>query len=423
MTISQSASKAFSRVAVIGGVRTPFAKAGTAFARYSALDLGVHAVSGLIERLGIVPRTVEEIVYGVVLMDPRTPNLAREIVFRTALPSSVGAFTVSNNCITGTHAITAVYDSIAAGRIEVGIAGGAESMSSPALLFGSKVSRLFLEARAAKTTGAKLAKLAQMRPWHFLPKAPPIAEPSTGLSMGEHAEIMAKEWKVPRREQDEIAYRSHRNAHRATADGRLTREISPLEGIDHDLLIRSDTSLEKLAKLSSVFDPSCSGTITAGNSSPLTDGASAILLMSEGRARSEGREPLAFIKAFEYAAIDPSEGLLMAPGLAVPRLLQKTGLKLSDLDIVEMHEAFGAQIGCNLRAWSNGWREPPIGEVDLEKLNPLGSSIAVGHPFAATGARIVTTLANEMKRRSARYGLVSICAAGAMASAMILERD
>ena len=416
------ASKTFVRVAVIAGVRTPFAKAGTNLKNYSALDLGVHAVNGLLERHAVDPQSVEEMVYGIVLVDPKTPNLAREIVFRTPLPSSVGALTVSNNCITGTHAITTVHDSIAAGRAEVGIAGGTESMSNPALLFGSKVSRLFLDASVAKTAGAKLAKLLQMRPWHFKPKAPAIAEPSTGLSMGEHTEIMAKEWKIPREEQDEIAYRSHMNAQRATEDGRLMDEINPLDGIDHDLLIRPETSLERLAKLPPVFDRSSSGTLTAGNSSPLTDGASAVLLMSEERARQEGREPLAFIKAFEYAAIDPSDGLLMAPALAVPRLLKKTGLKLSDLDIVEMHEAFGAQVACNLRAWKNGWKEPAIGDVNPEKLNTLGSSIAVGHPFAATGARIVTTLANEMKRRNARYGLVSICAAGAMASAMILER-
>ncbi len=416
------ASKTFVRVAVIAGVRTPFAKAGTNLKNYSALDLGVHAVNGLLEKHAVDPQSVEELVYGIVLVDPKTPNLAREIVFRTPLPSSVGALTVSNNCITGTHAITTVHDSIAAGRAEVGIAGGVESMSNPPLLFGPRVSRLFLDASVAKTAGAKLAKLLQMRPWHFKPKAPAIAEPSTGLSMGEHTEIMAKEWKIPREEQDEIAYRSHMNAQRATEDGRLKDEINPLDGIDHDLLIRPRTSLERLAKLPPVFDRSPSGTLTAGNSSPLTDGASAVLLMSEERARQEGREPLAFIKAFEYAAIDPSDGLLMAPALAVPRLLKKTGLKLSDLDIVEMHEAFGAQVACNLRAWKNGWKEPAIGDVNPEKLNTLGSSIAVGHPFAATGARIVTTLANEMKRRNARYGLVSICAAGAMASAMILER-
>lgn len=213
------------------------------------------------------------------------------------------------------------------------------------------------------------------------------------------------------------------NAHRATEDGRLKAEIHPLDGIDHDLFIRPDTSMEKLAKLPPVFDRSPTGTITAGSSSPLTDGAATVLLMSEERARTEGREPLAFIKAFEYAGIDPKDGLLMAPAVAVPRLLRKTGLTLADLDLIEMHEAFGGQIACNLRAWEKGWKEPAIGKVDPEKLNQLGSSIAVGHPFAATGARIATTLANEMKRRGARYGLVSICAAGAQASAMILERD
>ncbi|MFQ5677779.1 MAG: acetyl-CoA C-acyltransferase, partial [bacterium] len=195
-----------------------------------------------------------------------------------------------------------------------------------------------------------------------------------------------------------------------------------LDGIDHDLIIRSDTSLERLAKLRPVFDRNA-GTITAGNASPLTDGASAVLLMSEERARKEGREPLAFIKAFEYAAIDPKDGLLMAPGLAVPRLFAKTGLKLSDMDIVEIHEAFGAQVACNLRAWEQGWKEKAIGAVDKEKLNPLGGSIAIGHPFAATGGRMVTSLANEMKRRNSKYGLISICAAGAMAAAMILQRD
>jgi acetyl-CoA acetyltransferase family protein len=240
--------------------------------------------------------------------------------------------------------------------------------------------------------------------------------------MGEHTELTVKEWDIAREEQDEIAYRSHMNANQATEDGRLKDEIHPLDGYEQDLFIRSDTSMEKLAKLPPVFDRSSAGTITAGNSSPLTDGAAAVLLMSADHARSENREPLAFIKAFEFAAIDPNDGLLMGPGLAVPRLLRKTGLSLSDMDLIEMHEAFGGQVASNLRAWEQGWKEPAIGRVNRDKLNQLGSSIAVGHPFAATGARIVTTLANEMKRRNARYGLVSICAAGAQASAMILER-
>ncbi len=410
------------RVAIVAGMRTPFVKAGTVFKDHSPLALGLHAVTGLLEKHRIDPHRVDALTYGIVLVDPRLPNLAREIAFRSGLAASTHALTVSNNCISGIHAVTAIHDSIASGRAEVGIAGGVESMSNPAILFNAEASRLFLDLAGARSLRQRLGLALKLRPRHFKPALPAIAEPSTGLSMGEHTELMAREWKIPRTEQDEIAYLSHKHAHAATQDGRLTAEIHPLDGIDHDLLIRADTSLERLAKLPAVFDRSTAGTLTAGNSSPLTDGASAVLLMSEARARREGREPLAFIKAFEYAALDPKDGLLMAPALAVPRLLRKTGLKLSDMDIVEMHEAFGAQILANLRAWEQGWREPAIGTFDRGRLNPLGSSISVGHPFAATGGRIVTTLANEMRRRNARYGLVSICAAGGMAAAMILER-
>lgn len=411
------------RVAIIAGMRTPFVKAGTVFKKYSALDLGVHAVKGLLQKHSVKPESIDEVVYGIVIFDPNIPNIAREVVFKTALPATIRAHTVSNNCITGIHAITAVYDAIVNGRTEIGIAGGTESMSNPPIMFSKQFSRILMDANAARTFGAKLSQLLKVRPWHFKPMAPAIAEPSTGLTMGEHCELMAKEWKIPRAEQDEIAYRSHMRAHAGFENGPLKEEVYALDGIDRDLLIRSDTTLEKLAKLKPVFDRSPSGTITAGNSSPLTDGASAVLLMSEERAQKEGREPLAFIKAFEYAAIDPGDGLLMAPCVAVPRLLQKTGLQLSDMEIFEVHEAFGAQVACNIRGWENGWREDAIGKVDLETLNPLGGSIAVGHPFAATGGRIVTTLANELKRRDARYGLISICAAGAMAAAMILERN
>lgn len=410
------------RVGVMAGIRTPFVKAGTVFKHHSPLQLGLHAVTGLIEQHDIDPASVDELVYGIVLLDPRIPNLAREIVFASALPASVHASTVSNNCITGIHAITAIHGSITHGRTAVGIAGGVESMSNPAILFSPKASRLFLDLGNAKTFNQHLAVALRLRPWHFKPGFPAIAEPSTGLSMGEHTEIIAKQWRIPREAQDEIAYRSHMNARAATADGRLKTEIHPLDGIDHDLLIRADTSLEQLARLKPVFDRSAAGTLTAGNSSPLTDGASAVLLMSDARVQQEGREPLAYIRDFEYAAIDPDDGLLMGPALAVPRLLKRTGLTLADMDIIEMHEAFGAQVLANISAWENGWKEQAIGHVDRSRLNPLGSSIAVGHPFAATGGRIVTTLANEMKRRDARYGLISICAAGAMAAAMILER-
>ncbi len=411
------------RVAVVGGTRTPFVKAGTRFRQHSALDLSVHAVKGLLQKHRVDPASIDELVYGIVIVDPKVPNLAREIVLSTDLSSNIPAHTISNNCITGASAVASVYYSIVSGRAEAGIAGGVESMSNPPVLFGDRASRIFLDSFSTKSFKARLSHLLRLRPWHFKPSAAAFAEPSTGLTMGEHTELMVKEWKIPQEEQDEISYRSHRNAHKATKDGRLKEEIYPLDGIDHDLLIRPDTSMEKLAKLPPVFDRSEAGTITAGNSSPLTDGAAAVLLMSEGRAKKEGKEPLAFIKDFEYAAVDPSEGLLMAPGIAVPRLLRRTGIELSDIDVIEMHEAFGGQVACNLKAWEKGWKEEPIGTVDREKLNPLGSSIAVGHPFAATGARIVTTLANEMKRRNVRLGLVSICGAGGTAIAMILERD
>jgi len=410
------------RVAVVDGSRTPFVKAGTVFRKYTALDLGVHSINGLLEKQALDSNSVDELVYGITVLDARIPQLAREIVFSSRLPSSVRALTVIDNCITGTSAITSVFDSIVAGRAEIGLAGGVESMSNPMVMFSRRASRIFLDAASARTLGQRLRIFARLRPSDFKPGVPGVQEPSTGLSMGEHTELTVKEWKISREDQDEIAYRSHMNAQRATEDGRLKAEIHPLDGYEHDLLIRPDTSLDKLAKLPPVFDRSSTGTLTAGNSSPLTDGAAAVLLMSEGRAKKENREPLAFIKAFEYAAIDPEDGLLMAPGVAVPRLLRKTGLSLSDMDLIEMHEAFGGQVASNLRAWEQGWKEPAIGSVDREKLNQLGSSVAVGHPFAATGARIVTTLANEMKRRDAKYGLVSICAAGAQASAMILER-
>lgn len=410
------------RIAVIGGARTPFVKAGTAFRGHRPLALALHSVEGLFDRLDVDPGEVESLAYGIVLVDPETPHLAREIVLRSRLPVSARALTVTDNCISGISAMAVVCSEIAGGRAEVGIAGGVESMSNPAVQYGERARRALLDASRARSATGKVKALLGARPWDFLPADPGFVEPSTGLSMGEHCEIMVKEWEVGRETQDLIAYRSHMNAHAATLDGRLTAEVVPLEGIDRDTLVRADTSMAKLAALPPVFDRSPSGTITAGNSSPLTDGASGILLMSEERARREGREPLAFVLDFEFAGLSPDDGLLMAPALAVPRLLARTGLSLDRMDLVEMHEAFAGQIACNLKAWELGWKESAVGTVPEEKLNRLGGSIAVGHPFAATGARIATTLANELARRDARYGLISICGAGATAAAMILER-
>ena len=411
------------RVAVVGGARTPFAKAGTALRDYSALDLGVHSVNGALEKLELDPAAIDQLVYGVVVVDPAIPHLAREINFRSELPSDVQALTITDNCIGGTSAIASIHDAIVTGRAQVGIAGGVESMSNPPVLFNKHASRVFLDVAAAKSFGGKTRALARLRPSDFKPWSYGIAEPSTGLTMGEHTEITVKEWCITRNEQDQIAYRSHINARVATEDGRLIREIHALDGIDRDLLIRPDTSMDALAKLAPVFDRTITGTITAGNSSPLTDGAASVILMSEQRADELGREPLVFIRDFINVGIDPSDGLLMGPGVAVPRLLQKNNLTLDDIDIIEMHEAFGGQVASNLKAWEDGWIEPAIGPVNRDRLNPLGSSIAVGHPFSATGARIVLTLANELKRRDARLGLVSICGAGATAVAMLLERS
>jgi acetyl-CoA acetyltransferase family protein len=410
------------RIAIVDGMRTPFVKAGSVFRDYVARDLAAHSVDALLERAGLTGEQVDELIYGNVILDPRTPHLAREVVFASRLPAGVRALTIVDNCITGTSAIGIVMADILCGRAEIGIAGGVESLSNPPVLFSRAASRKFIDLGAARSLGGRLRAALRLRPKDFWPEAPAIAEPSTGLTMGEHCELMVKQWSIGREQQDELAFRSHRNAHAATEDGRLIAEIAPLDGVDRDGLVRPDTSVEQLAGLRPVFDRSSSGTITAGSSSPLTDGAASVVLMSEQRAEREGREPLAFIKAMVNASIDPAEGLLMGPGLAVPRLLRATGMTLDDMDVVEMHEAFAGQVLCNLEAWEQGWHEPAIGRVAPERLNPLGSSIAVGHPFAATGVRIVVTLANELARRSARFGLVSICGAGATAVAMILER-
>jgi acetyl-CoA acetyltransferase family protein len=369
------------RVAIVAGARTPFVKAGKALASVGPSSLANHAVRGLIDRHKVHPDGIDAIAFGVVVPERGKPNLAREIVFEAGLPARIVAQTVSSYCITGLRTTTIIADAISAGRISTGIAGGVEWLS------GSDPST--------------------------------FNEPSTGLSMGQHAEITRKEWGISRARQDEVAFASHRNA--VAARERLAQEIVPFEGVSGDTGPRPDTSLERLATLSPAFN--ADGTITAGNSSPVTDGASAVLLMSEERARQEGRDPLAFIQAMEYAALHPSEGLLMAPAIAVPRLLHRVGLRLKDIDLIEIHEAFAAQVLANAAAWEKGWKGSATDPVNWDRVNVNGSSIAIGHPWSATGGRILTTLAYEMVRRNARYGLISICAAGAMAGAFLLARE
>jgi acetyl-CoA acetyltransferase family protein len=369
------------RVAIVAGARTPFVKAGKAFASLGPLALAKLAVQGLIDRHHVDAAGIEAIAFGAVVPERGKPNLAREIVLESGLPAHIEAQTVSSYCITGLRTATIIADAIALGRIECGIAGGVEWLS-----------------------GADPAT---------------FKEPTTGLSMGEHMEITIREWRIPRERQDEVALASHRNA--IAARERLAHEIVSVEGVDMDTGPRAETSLEKLAALKPAFD--AAGTITAGNASPVTDGASAVLLMSEERARKEGREPLAFIDGIDYAAIHPDEGLLMAPAITVPRLLERSGLRLADIDLLEIHEAFAASVLANVASWEKGWKAAPTGPVDWQRVNVNGSSVAVGHPWAATGGRIITTLAYEMARRKVRRGLISICAAGGMAGAMLLTRD
>ena len=423
------------RVAIVRGIRTPFAKAGTVLKELSATQLGKLAVVELLQRAEIDPHTVQALAFGTVVPSVQAPNIAREVSLIPMLPKGVEAFTVSRACASANQAITDAADQIALGHYDVMVAGGAESLSNVPILHSPGFAEAMVAASKAKSLPAKVQALARIRPRDLVPIAPAIAEPTTGESMGQSAEKMAKVNHVPRAEQDQLALRSHRLAAAGTADGRLTSEIAPVyvgreldTAVTSDNGIREATSFEALSALKPVFDKRY-GTVTAGNASPLTDGAAAVLLMSEERARAEGVEPLGYIRSYAYAALDPGEQLLMGPVLATPVALKRAGLALADIDLVEMHEAFAAQVLANLagftsRAWAEraGFAEP-VGEVDRSKLNVMGGSIAVGHPFGATGARILTTLLNELRRRDGQFGLMTVCAAGGMGHAMVVERE
>ncbi len=423
------------RVAIVAGCRTPFVRSGGVYRDLTAVDLAAAAVRELLERTEVDPASIDTVVMGQVVPSVKAPNLAREVTLRMPIPKTVPAHTVNRACASANEAIAAVASAILLGHAETGIAGGAESLSDVPILHSRRMAHALVEAQKARTLGARLAIFARLRPRDLVPQSPAIAEPSTGLTMGQSAEKMAKENGITREEQDRIALASHRNAARAFDERRLAPETCPVyvppsydTTVTADNLVRNDTSLEALAALPPVFDRQY-GTVTAGNSSPLTDGAAAVLLMSEEKARAEGREPLAFVKAWAVAAVDPGGQLLMGPGLAIPAALMRAGLQLSDVDLVEMHEAFAAQVASNIQALeSETWarerlgRSVPVGRVQRERLNVNGGSIALGHPFGATGARITTTLANEMKRRDAKFGLLSVCAQGGMGFAMVLER-
>lgn len=423
------------RVAIVEGCRTPFAKSGTVFRDMTAVELGTIAVRELLSRAELDPEEVDEVVYGTVVHAVTAPNIAREVMLNAGIPPRVPAFTVSRACASSNQAITSAADAIARGYADVVVAGGAESLSDIPILFSRSMRNRLVAASKAKTLKERIGAFAGLRPRELAPMTPAIAEPSTGETMGESAERMAKENGISREEQDRWALRSHQKAAEGTADGRLTREVvatyippSYDEMVDRDNGIRTDTSMEKLSTLKPVFDRKY-GTVTAGNSSPLTDGGSAILLMSEEKAKALGYEPLGYIRSYAYAALSPSDQLLQGPAYAAPIALERAGVEMKDIELWEIHEAFAAQVLSNLQALDSDefarkelGRSKKVGILDEDRINVMGGSIAIGHPFGATGGRLTVTLLNEMKRRGLGLGLVTVCAAGAMGFAMVLER-
>jgi acetyl-CoA acyltransferase len=377
---------------------------------------------------------VELLVYGTVVQSVVTPNIAREVALLPHFPKTLQAYTVGRACASANQAITDAADQIVLGHADIAIAGGAESLTQVPILHSRGMSDVLVAASKAKSMSQRVAAFARLRPRDLIPITPAIAEPSTGESMGQSADKMAKINGITREAQDQFALASHRHAAAGTADGRLTAEIVPVPlapAYEHmqasDNGIRADTTLALLSGLKPVFDKQY-GTVTAGNASPLSDGASAVLLMSEERARALGYSPLGFIRSYAYAAVDPGEQLLQAPVIAAPIALKRAGLTLGEIDLVEMHEAFAAQVLSNIQGLaSSAWAAragfaQATGEIDPARLNVMGGSLSIGHPFGATGGRVLTTLCNELARRGQQFGMLTVCAAGGMGHAMIVER-
>ena len=422
------------RVAVLGGARIPFARAHSAYAAATNQDMLTAAFKSLVDKYSLKGEKIGEVAAGAVIKHSRDWNLARESTLGAGLHPTTPAYDLQRACGTSLSAIVQLGYRIALGEIDSAIGGGADSTSDVPLTFSRGLQRVLLQASRGKNFLAQLKAFSRTKPSYLKPVPPSVGEPRTGMSMGQHCEEMAKEWHVTRREQDELALKSHLNAAQAWKDGFFDGLVFPFQGLKGDNNVRGDTSLEKLASLKTAFDRTDKGTLTAGNSSPLTDGAACVLLSSEEWAKQRGFEIQCFLTYSETAAVDfvgmagPKEGMLMAPAYAVSRMLDRSGLKLQDFDIYEIHEAFAAQVLCTLKAWeSEEWcrrrlGKSALGSIDGKKLNPKGSSVAIGHPFAATGARVVATLARELEQRGSGRGLISICAAGGQGVTAILER-
>ena len=411
------------RVAVIAGCRTPFCKSGTTLKDVRAVDLARFVARELLERTDLDGAEVNAVIFGQVVPSALVPNVAREVSLLPQFPREIPAYSLNRACASSGQAVANGHDEIALGGANVVLAGGVESLSDIPILASRRLADILVEASKARSLAARVRTFTRIRPRDLVPVAPAIAEPSTGESMGQSAEKMAKENHIARAAQDRWALRSHQLAARGTDDGRIVAEIAPWlpqrSGetiVTQDNGIRRDTSLEQMAKLKPVFDRRY-GSVTAANSSPLTDGAAAVLLMSDTAARALGYTPIAYVRSYAVAAVDPGWQLLQAPIFAVPKALERAGIEWKDLGVVEVHEAFAAQVLSNLQGWrALGW------DIDEDLINVMGGSIAIGHPFGATGARLVTTLANEMARRDVQFGLLSICAQGGMGFALVLER-
>lgn len=424
------------RVAILGGNRIPFARSNTVYANVSNQEMLTATLQGLVDRFHLHGERLGDVAAGAVMKHSRDFNLVRESVLSTTLAPETPAYDLQQACGTGLEAAMLVANKIALGHIESGIAGGVDTTSDAPIGINEKMRKILMEANRAKGTMAQLKVLSQIRPSMLVkPAIPRNGEPRTGLSMGEHAELMAREWNIPREEQDALTCASHANLARSYNEGFLADLITPFKGVSKDNNLREGLTIEKLRSLKPCFDKKVApgqGTLTPGNSTPLTDGASAVLLASEEWAAARKLPVQAYITHSEVAAVDffnKKEGLLMAPAYAVPRMLQRAGLTLQDFDFYEIHEAFAAQVLCTLKAWEDPkyckerlGLDKPLGAIDRSKLNVNGSSLAAGHPFAATGGRIVASLAKMLAQKGSGRGLISICAAGGQGVVAILER-
>jgi acetyl-CoA C-acetyltransferase len=419
------------KIAVIGGSRIPFCRSNSIYSEKTNLDMLAAALQGVVNRFSLDGKQLDEVVAGAVTTHSKDWNLAREALLTTALSPLTPGITLQQACGTSLQSALMIGAKIASGQIECGIAAGTDTTSDPPISFGRKFSQRLVKAGAARSAKQRLRAFKGFRPAELKPLLPANGEPRTGLSMGQHCERMAREWSVSREDQDRLAMESHQKAARAYDEGYFDELVTPWGGVSRDNNIRGDSNMEKLGSLRTVFSRSDDATLTAGNSTPLTDGAAAVLLASEEWAQANDLPIQAYITAGRTSAVDfvNDEGLLMAPTIAVSEMLQRTGLVLQDFDFYEIHEAFAAQVLCTLAAWESGdyckhrlGRDDALGSIDRSRMNVKGSSLAVGHPFAATGARIVGNLAQIIENAGGGRGLISICTAGGMGVAAILEK-